>query len=236
MAVNRTPDGIPVLSRGKHRSPRRGACFMEMASVLAGEPWGDKPRCTHPLLAHLARMVNDYTSDAGRGRLAPHVPLVVGVRDGGLAWEVSLTAAVAVHVVRDIPERFQRSLAVGLLRCEELATGLGPGMAEGLDDMRQAMADVPHATAWARRFTSGVPLTAKNFQSSAAHLMTCAVRGIAETGAPDRDERLYRLLTSAIDVARRPEPTAAPTRYVDPGHLFPSSSASMSRMPLGPRT
>ena len=30
------PDGVPVLSRGKHRSPRRGACFMEFASFLAG--------------------------------------------------------------------------------------------------------------------------------------------------------------------------------------------------------
>ena len=49
------PDGMPVLSRGKHRSPRRGACFMELASVLAGERWSDHPACTHPLLAQLAR-------------------------------------------------------------------------------------------------------------------------------------------------------------------------------------
>ena len=57
------PDGIPVLSRGHHRTPRRGACFMELASVLAGERWSDHPACTHPLLAELARLVNDDTSD-----------------------------------------------------------------------------------------------------------------------------------------------------------------------------
>jgi hypothetical protein len=34
----RSPDFVLVLSRGKHRHPRRGACFMEFASYLAGEP------------------------------------------------------------------------------------------------------------------------------------------------------------------------------------------------------
>ena len=63
------PELIPVLSRGKHRNPRRGGCFMEMASYLAGERWSDRPACTHPLLAAVARDVNDYTSDAGRSRL-----------------------------------------------------------------------------------------------------------------------------------------------------------------------
>jgi hypothetical protein len=59
-----------LLSRGKYRSPRKGACFMELASLLAGERWSDHPACTHPLLAAVARQVNDYTSDAGRQRLA----------------------------------------------------------------------------------------------------------------------------------------------------------------------
>ncbi|GAB7006232.1 hypothetical protein JCM18899A_37050 [Nocardioides sp. AN3] len=211
MTAIKTPDGIPVLSRGKHRNPRRGACFMEMASVLAGEPWSDHPKCTHPLVAHLARMVNDYTSDDGRARLAPHIPSVVGIRGGGLPWEVELTAAVAVEVVPQVPARFQRMLAVGLLRCEEMALRLGPDGVVGLGDMRQAMSDVPHATAWARRFVNDMPLTAKQFQErSAPHLITCAVRGIAETAAPDIDERLYHLLTTVLDVARRPQsPTQA---------------------------
>ena len=66
MKSSSLPDGIPVLSRGRHRTPRRGACFMEFASYLAGERWSDHPACTHGTLAHLARMVNDLTSDAGR--------------------------------------------------------------------------------------------------------------------------------------------------------------------------
>ena len=43
----------PCCRAGKHRSPRKGACFMEMAAFLAGERWSDHPRCTHPLLAAL---------------------------------------------------------------------------------------------------------------------------------------------------------------------------------------
>ena len=51
------PVVLPILSRGKHRSPRKGACFMEFASLLAGERWSDHPACTHPLLAAVARHV-----------------------------------------------------------------------------------------------------------------------------------------------------------------------------------
>jgi hypothetical protein len=73
-----SPELLPVLSRGKHRNPRRGACFMEYASYLAGESWSDHPACTHPALASLARMVNDCISDEARGRLVTLIPTVIG--------------------------------------------------------------------------------------------------------------------------------------------------------------
>lgn len=76
--IPQTPAGLPRLSRGSHLGPEEGACFMEYASVLAGEPFSDQPRCTHPLLAELARMVNDSVSDSGRQRLLPLVPSVIG--------------------------------------------------------------------------------------------------------------------------------------------------------------
>jgi hypothetical protein len=52
---------------------------MELASYLAGERWSDDPACTHPLLAALARDVNDYISDAGRAALAGLVPSLIGM-------------------------------------------------------------------------------------------------------------------------------------------------------------
>jgi hypothetical protein len=75
----RPPGLLPELSRGKHRSPMKGACFMELASFLAGERWSDHPACTHPLLAALARDVNDCTSHANRQRLAELIPSVIGL-------------------------------------------------------------------------------------------------------------------------------------------------------------
>src|SRR3954447_6121603 len=77
--MNNLDLAVPVLSRGKHRNPRKGACFMEFASYLAGEPWSDHPACTHPLLAGVARDVNDCRTDAGRSRLAPLIPSVIGL-------------------------------------------------------------------------------------------------------------------------------------------------------------
>jgi hypothetical protein len=219
MATN-VPDGLPVLSRGKHRSARKGACFMEMASVLANEPWSDHPKCTHPLLAHLARLVNDYTSDDNRGELAVLIPSVVGLRGGDLAWMVDLTAAVALRALPDVPEPSQRALAAGLVRCEEVANTLEPGAVVASDAVRQALESVPSAVEWARQFTAGSTVSPKQFQKrSAPSVMTCAVRGLAATGAPDLDARLRNLLRTAITtaerleprpVAPRPEPVAKP--------------------------
>lgn len=215
MVTQGFPDGLPVLSRGKHRSPRKGACFMEMASVLANEPWSDHPKCTHPLLAHLARLVNDYTSDQSRGELAVLIPSVVGLRGGGLGWALDLTAAVAVDALPDVPESSQRALAAGLLRCEQMASAMGPGAVETTDAVRRAMESVPGAVAWARRFAHGSTLSPKQFQKrSAPSVMRCAVRGIAISAAPDSDTRMRRLLQVAIATAQRlepPTPVARPT-------------------------
>jgi hypothetical protein len=79
--VGRRPDGLPMLERGGHRSPDQGACLMEYVSVLAGTRFSDHPRCTHPALAQLARVVNDEVVDpAARSRLAVLAPDLIGTR------------------------------------------------------------------------------------------------------------------------------------------------------------
>src|SRR5689334_14593533 len=138
------PDGLPVLSRGKHRSPRRGACFMEFASFLAGESWSDHPACTHPLLAQLARRVNDLTGDAGRQELAPLIPSVVG-RLGDDRTGVTLPVAVATSSILEVPERTQRVLAAGLLSAHRVCVEAGPDLEAVGHEVRDALALVPHA-------------------------------------------------------------------------------------------
>lgn len=202
MGTHDVPDVLPVLSRGKHRSPRKGACFMEMASVLADEPWSDHPACTHPLLAQLARLVNDHTSDDHRGELAVLIPDVVGVGGEGLTWEVALTAAVAAEAVLDVPAEQQRALAAGLVRCEQLAAP------EDVARIRAALDQVPAAARWARGFSEGWrPLRPRQFRRrSAPTVMRCAVQGITTGVAPDPDARLRDLLQAALAVARRTGP------------------------------
>ena len=203
MATHPVPDSLPVLSRGKHRSARKGACFMEMASVLANEPWSDRPSCTHPLLGDLARLVNDNTSDQNRGELAVLIPSVIGLRGGSVGWMVELTSAVALHAIPNVPEPSQRALAVGLIRCNELASA---------DAVDRAAERVPGAMAWAREFAAGSRTTEKQFaKRTAPTVIRCAVRGLiaSATTQDEIDTRLRELLREAIAAAERVESAQA---------------------------
>jgi hypothetical protein len=118
------PELLPTLSRGKHRSPRKGACFMEFASLLAGERWSDHPACTHPLLAAVARHVNDYTSDAGRSRLAELIPSVIGLTGDDLHIDARIALGSARLALPVVAAEGQRVLAVGVLSCERVLADL----------------------------------------------------------------------------------------------------------------
>ena len=119
-----TPTLVPMLTRGKHRSPRKGACFMEFASYLAGENWSDHPRCTHPLLSAVARLVNDNTSDSARQRLASLIPAVIGLQSDDPRWNAVIARRAAVTALPQVSFEHQRALAVGLLTCERVLAAL----------------------------------------------------------------------------------------------------------------
>ena len=91
------------LSRGKHTSPQEGACVMELASMLAGEPFSDHPRSVCPVLAALLRHYNDALDDEHRQDLYAYAAKVVGTRGS-----VRLELARAEHVRRWIAERAPR--------------------------------------------------------------------------------------------------------------------------------
>jgi hypothetical protein len=90
---------LPLLSRGKHRRPRSGACVMEYASFLAGEKWSDHPACTHPLLGELARHVNDFISDEARQGLVELVPDMIGLTGADLRIDLRIRAATGADGV-----------------------------------------------------------------------------------------------------------------------------------------
>jgi hypothetical protein len=231
MRSSSLPDGIPVLSRGRHRSPRRGACFMELASVLAGERWSDHPSSTHPLLAQLARQVNDVTSDADRQQLTPLIPSVVGRRGDDTTW-LTVAVAVASSVILDVPEPAQRVLAGGLLQAEQLCAEAGPELAATRRQAQAALELVPGAVAWIERLGVRHRITAKTFAKHCAPTMVqCAVEGVMTSGGADSDRRLRALLEAGI--AACPPPDSGQSTVVP--YISPNGSLmSSSRSPSGP--
>jgi hypothetical protein len=196
------PDLFPILSPGKHRNPRMGACFMELASLLAGERWSDHPACTHPLLAAVARHVNDHTSDVGRQRLTDLIPSVIGLTGDDLHIDARIALRSATMALPVVAAERQRIMAVSVLTCERVLAdldGRAPGSLE--EQSRSALAEVPHAAAWAYRFTSGVRPSGKGFHRQAAPtIVQDAVEGIAQACVPDPDGMLRDLLVQAIEV------------------------------------
>lgn len=70
------------LSRGRHRSPEDGACVMELASMLAGEPFSDHCRRVCPTLGAFLRGYNDNVDPVRRQELLPFATEAVDT-DGG---------------------------------------------------------------------------------------------------------------------------------------------------------
>ena len=199
--ITTSPDVMPVLSRGSHRSPRKGACFMELASFLAGEKWSDHPACTHPLLAALARDVNDCVSDDVRGGLALLIPRVIGLTGDDPRVDAWIARRAARTALPHVAAPKQGVAAVGILSCERYLNVL-----EGRDewtlspDTVDLVRSFPQALEWARR----VPALAEGSSSvfrrrSAPTIVHSAVSGIAAAVNADIDGILVDLLTHTIE-------------------------------------
>lgn len=194
------PTMIPILSRGKHRNPRKGACFMELASYLAGERWSDHPSCTHPLLAGLARLVNDYTSDEGRPALAGLIPSVIGLTGDDPRVDARVALVCATKALPVAAADLQLAMAVSILAAEHVLGRLGehePG--ELSERSRQTLDQVPLAAQRARQFRRGIWISPKGYRRFAApNTVHLAVRGVAQACVPRPDDLLRDLLAEAI--------------------------------------
>jgi hypothetical protein len=68
------------LDAGRHASPDHGMCTVELASVLAGEPFSDHPKSVCPVIAAFVRSYNDRVDAARRQDLLPFAARIVGTR------------------------------------------------------------------------------------------------------------------------------------------------------------
>ncbi|MGV8852136.1 MAG: hypothetical protein ACOH1M_06170 [Rhodoglobus sp.] len=203
---NYPPDFMPVLSAGHHRSPRKGGCFMEFASYLAGEKWSDHPRCTHPALALLARLVNDCSSDQDRSELAELIPSVIGVNSADPRLDLRVALRAATTALPIASEGRQRALAVGMIATRSQLAELEPGFAESslAGDIASAFAQAPATALWATKFSAefGVDRTGRAVTRMTESIIRTSVLGIAEACTPGANQRMSALLRSAIEDCR----------------------------------
>ncbi|WP_291057097.1 hypothetical protein [Herbiconiux sp.] len=174
---------------------------MEFASYLAGERWSDHPACTHAGLAHLARAVNDLTTNEGRGRLAPLIPSVIGLTSDDTRLELMLAVNAVAAALPDAPLDRQHALAVGGLVCLEALErqgGSGSGTVETA--FRTALGEAPEAHLWAERFLDrNARWRRSEITSRQTHAtIAMSVDGVRSACTPYPDDRLRALLASSI--------------------------------------
>lgn len=175
---------------------------MELASYLAGERWSDHPACTHSLLASVARLVNDHTSDEGRPRLDELIPSVIGLTGDDL------------HIDAFDHPPLREDRAAGRSSGSTAGPcGLGAGLREGVGtagwapgdsvspDSERVLGAVPQATQWADHFTSNLsPRLAAFRRQAAPHAVRFAVDGAAHALISDPDVMLRRMLVESIGI------------------------------------
>ena len=148
---DRAPNQLPLLQRGHHRRPEDGACVMEYVSVLAGGKFTDHPRCTHPALATLARLVNDWIDDDEvRSELALLAPDLIDTGRGDLRTTQCVVASCLDGAAAARPRRPRPSVswprhADGSATSNAAAAGPGSGWAAGACLTRRTSQSARHS-------------------------------------------------------------------------------------------
>lgn len=175
------PEALPILGRGKHRRPARGACFMEYTSVLAGERFSDSPRCVDAELASVLRSANDRLSDEERPAMVPLLGRAIG-----------LVAPASDHVVGPAGRWLRPFRSRQRRRDRE-----HPGHA-GTAELRQAVAELFLS---ATEPTSALPAPARSGrQTRVSHLFWDRMQ---EPGPRLAREKYVERLVSRLDLLHR---------------------------------
>jgi hypothetical protein len=98
------------LSAGSHSAPEEGACVLELASMLNGEPFSDRPRSVCPALREFLQGYNDGLPDDLRQELYALASDIVDTHatPAVTAWRARLCIgwARSVAAIEGVPTRF----------------------------------------------------------------------------------------------------------------------------------
>jgi hypothetical protein len=117
------------LARGEHADPSQGACVMELASMLANEPFSDHPRSVCPVIAGFLRTYNDGVDSTRRQELYRFASAAVGTRaPTGVEAD---RAHLALRWAQEQQEQSRRGLAKLLPRVSLAAPEVDAGTIAG---------------------------------------------------------------------------------------------------------
>jgi hypothetical protein len=212
--MTRLPDGLPVLAPGRHRRKRNGVCLMEFTSVLAGERFSDHPQCTDPVLATVARTVNDYSTDRGRQQLAVLASELTAAAPAGPEVGYMLARRCLLTGLPFAAGQRRRVIVVGLLGLDRAARGSAGGWRHGLIDIdtELALLSDPAELEAAAELVRGLRVPPREYiRRGLPVAIEAAVRTIARE-ADNPDEVLAAMLTRCIgDVRRRSTDAQVPS-------------------------
>ena len=194
------PAGMPVLSRGKHRNPAQGACFMEYTALLAGEPHTDQPACVDPELAAVLRGANDTLGDADRALLVPllgrSIGLTVGRPPKRRVWsrsaaerrqhreEVACYERRAVRLRREVSRRFVVALGRSPSSVSDIWSGCGEEVSWVFWDLMDHPVRTRSSAAYVRRLVDRLYLLHECYEQAMAQLEAASPVGPRASGRP----------------------------------------------------
>jgi hypothetical protein len=198
-----------VLCRGNHTHPRTGACLVEFAGALPGGRWTDHPAGVQPVLAALARAINDATTDEARMALLPWAPWLVGTA-GTPNHDIAVRAGTAGSRDHDIAVR----LGAAGIRDHDIAVRAGTAgsrdhdiaVRAGAVALRHAGPSAAQRLAGAMAYVSNLPEPAGKLSRwrqtrAAAQIIRTSVAIVAADGRR-ADETLRTMLTEAVNLVR----------------------------------
>jgi hypothetical protein len=179
------------LGRGRHASPGDRGCLMELASALAGETWSDHPASVQPVLAAVARVVNDRVGEQDRARLEQLVPAMIGTATDDIQSYARLVLTCSAAALNEERVRGHPEICAEVESAQRMAQRARSATTGGF--IARLLACSPMAQRWYRRTA----------------VRQAALSAAAMAGpAPADSVALCELLSACVLVLRR-EPEVA---------------------------
>ena len=108
-----------VLKNGDGTNKKGHFCAMNLAAVVAGEPFSDRPKCVHPALRGLCIRLNDGRWDSNEQRTEVLLPLIAECM--GTAYLTFKSSALVELAIRKfVPMAFEAAASVNPKYADEL--------------------------------------------------------------------------------------------------------------------